>query len=81
MPNSHPAEGSINTINGLERAKQLGVIFLVALLAIGAWVKPLEAPASQTLDATMKKAFVTFATARALTARRSTASSSPLPWH
>ena len=54
--------------NGLERAKQLGLIFLIALLAIAAWVKPLEAPASETLDATMKKAFVTFATARALNA-------------
>jgi hypothetical protein len=54
--------------NGYERARQIGVIVLVALLAVAAWMKPLEAPASQTLDATMKKAFVTFATARALNA-------------
>jgi hypothetical protein len=54
--------------NGYERARQIGVILLVALLAVAAWMKPLEAPASQTLDATMKKAFVTFATARALNA-------------
>lgn len=54
--------------NGYERARQIGVIVLVALLAVAAWMKPLEAPASETLDATMKKAFVTFATARALNA-------------
>lgn len=51
---------------GLGTAGRLGVMFLVALVAAVAWIKPLEAPASETLDAAMKKAFITFATARAL---------------
>lgn len=50
----------------LGTAGRLGVMFLVALVAAVAWIKPLEAPASETLDAAMKKAFITFATARAL---------------
>lgn len=47
-------------------AGRLGVMVLVALVAALAWIKPLEAPASETLDATIKKAFITFAAARAL---------------
>lgn len=50
---------------GLHRG---GLVLIVALIAIAAWMKPLEAPASDALNAAMKKAFVTFATARALNA-------------
>ncbi len=50
------------------RASRVGVMLLVALVAAVAWIKPLDAPASDTLDAAMKKAFITFAAARALNA-------------
>lgn len=50
------------------RARRLGVMFLVAIVAALVWLKPLDTPASDTLNATMAKAFVTFATARALNA-------------
>lgn len=54
--------------NQYRKTKRIGVMLIVALVAALAWIKPLDTPASETLNATMKKAFLTFATARALNA-------------
>jgi hypothetical protein len=43
------------------------VLSLVAVL-LGAWLAPLDAPATQQVDAGLKRALVSFATARALNA-------------
>ena len=44
------------------------VAFFAAALVACAWLKPLDAPAAQQADAGMKRALITFATARALNA-------------
>lgn len=57
-----PRRGSVRS--PLSVLATLAAVFAVLLT----WIGPLEAPASATLDSAMKKAFITFATARALNA-------------
>ena len=52
----------------IDIAKKFLVLAVLILIAVAAWVPKLDAPAMEQVDAGMKRAFVTFAAARALNA-------------
>jgi hypothetical protein len=52
----------------LAHAKRIILALLLAALVTGAWLAPVETAAQQTVDAGLKRALISFATARALNA-------------
>jgi hypothetical protein len=48
--------------------RQSIVLFFVIVAILGSWLAPLDLPATQQVDAGLKRALVSFATARALNA-------------
>ena len=51
---------------GLQGVQRIAVAMLVALMIAGAWLAPLESVANAHIDAGLKRALISFATARAL---------------
>lgn len=49
-------------------ARRILLVLSLAAVLLGAWLAPLDAPATQQVDAGLKRALVSFATARALNA-------------
>lgn len=57
----------------LKHARKISVLIILALLVLASWFAPIDKPAIEQVDAGMKRAFITFATARALNAAISVA--------
>lgn len=55
-------------ITDLPSSKRILLVLIVAALVVCSWLAPLEPAAQQTVDAGLKRALVSFATARALNA-------------
>lgn len=49
-------------------ARQVALVLSIAAMILCSWLKPLDSPATQQVDAGLKRALVSFATARALNA-------------
>src|SRR5665647_1805913 len=47
-------------------ARQVALFICLLVLLLGSWLAPLDAPAMQQVDAGLKRALITFASARAL---------------
>jgi len=69
-----PTEASFsdlgNAMKSIERpfSKRMALVLIVALMVACAWLSPLESTANRQVDAGLKRALVSFATARALDA-------------
>lgn len=53
--------------------RKIGILIILALLVSASWFAPIDKPAIEQVDAGMKRAFITFAAARALNAAISVA--------
>lgn len=57
----------------INHVQKIGVLIILALLVFASWISPIDKPAIEQVDAGMKRAFITFASARALNAAISVA--------
>jgi hypothetical protein len=57
----------------INHVQRIGILIILALLVFASWFAPIDKPAIEQVDAGMKRAFVTFASARALNAAISVA--------
>lgn len=57
----------------LHHFRKTGVLIILALLILASWFAPIDKPAVEQVDVGMKRAFITFASARALNAAISVA--------
>lgn len=57
-----------NRVTDMQYAKRILLLLSVATIVLGSWLAPLDAPATERIDAGLKRALVSFASARALNA-------------
>ena len=65
-------------MSGLNQTRSIAVLIILVLVVLASWFAPIDKPAIEQVDAGMKRAFVTFASARALNAAISLAQGTEL---